>query len=100
MRIDRAISPDDLPLYIRAQGADRTLQAGPSYRIGRDPDADIVVADPRVSWEHAVLRLERDSWLLEDCGSTNGTFVGPDRVRQVAITGDCLVRLGHPGRAG
>jgi ABC-type multidrug transport system ATPase subunit len=96
MRIDRAISPDDLPLYIRAQGADRTLQAGPSYRIGRDPDADIVVADPRVSWEHAVLRLERDSWLLEDCGSTNGTFVGPERVQQVAITGDCLVRLGHP----
>ena len=96
MRIDRAISPDDLPLYIRAQGADRMLQAGPSYRIGRDPESDIVVADPRVSWEHAVLRLERNSWLLEDCGSTNGTFVGPERVRQVAITGDCLVRLGHP----
>ena len=68
----------------------------PSYRIGRDPESDIVVEDPRVSWHHAVLRLERDFWLLEDSGSTNGTFVGADRVRQVPITGNCLVRLGHP----
>ena len=96
MKIDRAISPGDLPLYVRAQGSDRMLQAGPSYRIGRDPESDIVVEDPRVSWHHAVLRLERDFWLLEDSGSTNGTFVGLDRVRQVPITGNCLVRLGHP----
>ena len=96
MKIDPAISPGDLPLYVRAQGSDRMLQAGPSYRIGRDPESDIVVEDPRVSWHHAVLRLERDFWLLEDSGSTNGTFVGADRVRQVPITGNCLVRLGHP----
>ena len=72
------------------------LQAGPSYRIGRDPESDIVVVDPRVSWSHAVLRREPDGWLLEDSGSTNGIFVGPQRVQQVPITGDCLIRLGHP----
>jgi ABC-type multidrug transport system ATPase subunit len=72
------------------------LQAGPSYRIGRDPESDIVVVDPRVSWFHAVLRREPDGWLLEDSGSTNGIFVGPERVQQVPITGDCLIRLGHP----
>jgi ABC transport system ATP-binding/permease protein len=72
------------------------LQAGPSYRIGRDPESDIVVVDPRVSWVHAVLRREPDGWLLEDSGSTNGIFVGPQRVQQVPITGDCLIRLGHP----
>ncbi|HEX3493118.1 MAG TPA: FHA domain-containing protein [Streptosporangiaceae bacterium] len=96
MKIDRAISPGDLPLYVRAQGSDRMLQAGPSYRIGRDPESDIVLDDPRVSWNHAVLRLERDFWLLEDSGSRNGTFVGSDRVRQVPITGTCIVHLGHP----
>jgi ABC transport system ATP-binding/permease protein len=72
------------------------LQSGPSYRIGRDPESDIVVADPRVSWVHAILRREPDGWLLEDSGSTNGTFVGPQRVHQVPITEDCLIRLGHP----
>jgi ABC-type multidrug transport system ATPase subunit len=72
------------------------LRAGPSYRIGRDPGSDIVVADPRVSWLHAVLRRAPGGWLLEDSGSTNGIFVGPQRVQQVPITGDCLIRLGHP----
>jgi ABC-type multidrug transport system ATPase subunit len=72
------------------------LQAGPIYRLGRDPESDIVVADPRVSWDHAVLRLENGSWLLEDAGSTNGTFVGSSRVHRLPITGECVVRLGHP----
>src|SRR6185437_13637664 len=96
MKIEPAVSPGDLPLRVRAQGSDRMLQAGPSYRIGRDPDSDIVVADPRVSWQHAVLRQEHDHWLLEDSGSTNGTFVGAERVQRVTITDDCQLRLGHP----
>jgi ABC-type multidrug transport system ATPase subunit len=72
------------------------LQAGPSYRIGRDPQSDIVLDDPRVSWRHAVLRREPDGWLLEDSGSTNGTFFGRDRVHRITISGECEVRLGHP----
>jgi ABC-type multidrug transport system ATPase subunit len=83
-------------LVVRTQGSDRTLRAGRSYRVGRDPNSDIVVDEPKVSWQHAILRLEHDRWLLEDVGSTNGTFVGPQRVRRVEITGACQVRLGHP----
>ena len=71
------------------------LPAGPSYRVGRDPQSDLVVDEPRVSWLHAILRLEHDRWLLEDVGSTNGTFVGQQRVQRVEITEDCQVRLGH-----
>ena len=63
------------PLAVRAQGSDRTLPAGPSYTIGRDPQSDIVVNDERVSWKHAVLRLDNGAWLLEDTGSTNGTWI-------------------------
>ena len=83
-------------LRIQAPGSDRLLEAGASYRIGRDPDADIVVADPRVSWQHAILNQQGGSWLLQDSGSTNGTFVNRQRIRQLAITGDCQIRLGHP----
>ncbi len=83
-------------LRIQAPGSDRLLQAGASYRIGRDPDADVVVADPRVSWQHAVLTQQDGGWLLQDSGSTNGTFMNSQRVRQIAITGDCTIRLGHP----
>ncbi|HEX2321100.1 MAG TPA: hypothetical protein VHJ18_19135 [Streptosporangiaceae bacterium] len=32
------------PLLVRTKGSDRSLQPGPSYLIGRDPDCDIVIA--------------------------------------------------------
>jgi ABC transport system ATP-binding/permease protein len=91
-----AAPPLGQQLRIQSQGTDRLLQAGAAYRIGRDPQADIVVADPRVSWQHAIVEEQAGSWLLQDAASTNGTFVNRQRVRQVAITADCSVRLGHP----
>jgi len=93
----RAVShPAAPPLVVRAQGSGRTLQAGPAYWIGRDPEADIVVDEPLVSWRHAVLRIADGRWLLEDTNSTNGTFAAGERVRRVEITDSCQVRLGHP----
>ena len=74
---DRLVSPPDAPvLVVKTQGSDQTLRAGSQYRVGRDPRSDIVVNDSRVSWQHAVLRVDRDAWVLEDAGSTNGTFLG------------------------
>jgi len=70
--ISASVAP---PLAVRAEGSDRTLPAGPSYTIGRDPASDIVVNEDRVSWQHAVLKLDRGSWVLEDTGSSNGTFL-------------------------
>src|SRR5580698_6726895 len=96
MTIGREISSNTPALVVRTQGADRSLEAGPSYSIGRNPESDIVIAEARVSWQHAVLRLEGTTWLLEDLGSTNGTFVASQKVQRVEITGDCVVRLGHP----
>jgi ABC-type multidrug transport system ATPase subunit len=55
-----------------------------------------VVDDSRVSWQHAVLSYDQDDWVLQDAGSTNGTFMGSQRVSQVKITDDCELRLGHP----
>ncbi len=42
--------------------------------IGRDDTSDFIVADPRVSRDHATIQLSGDQWLLSD-HSTNGTFV-------------------------
>jgi hypothetical protein len=36
-------------LRIHCRGTDRLLKAEVAYRIGRDPQADIPLADPRVS---------------------------------------------------
>lgn len=96
MTIGREISSNTPALVVRTQGSDRSLEAGRSYSIGRNPESDIVIDEARVSWRHAVLRLEGSSWLLEDVGSTNGTFLGTERVKRVDITKDCVLRLGHP----
>src|SRR5450755_3009535 len=97
MTADRVLSSNKAPaLVVRTQGSDRSLQPGPSYRIGRDPESDIVVDDSRVSWQHAVLSYDQSDWVLHDAGSTNGTFMGSQRVSQVKITDDCELRLGHP----
>ncbi|HEY6296390.1 MAG TPA: FHA domain-containing protein [Streptosporangiaceae bacterium] len=83
-------------LVVRTRRADHTLHGGATYTIGRDPAADIVVLDSRVSWRHGQVRVEGNGWLLEDIGSTNGTFVGLQRVDRVPIVNETLVRLGNP----
>ena len=87
MGTEQPLSASAPPLAVRAQGSDRTLPAGPSYTIGRDPKSDIVVNEDRVSWQHAVLKLDRGSWVLEDTGSTNGTFVGSTEGPESSSTG-------------
>lgn len=83
-------------LVVRTRHSDHQLQGETVYRIGRDPTSDIVMTDSRVSWRHGVLRIDGDAWILEDLGSTNGTFVGPERLDRIEISADCVVRLGNP----
>src|SRR5438552_877941 len=82
-------------LVVRTRRSDHELQAGAIYRIGRDPKSDIVMTDSRVSWRHGVLRVDGTAWVLEDLGSTNGTFLGLQRVERVEISSVVVVRLGN-----
>jgi pSer/pThr/pTyr-binding forkhead associated (FHA) protein len=43
--------------------------------IGRSPRATLVIEDDYCSSRHARIFLEGDAWLVEDLGSTNGTFL-------------------------
>src|SRR5258708_16720950 len=88
--------PASPALLVRTPDAERSLSAGRSYFVGRDPQSDIVVNDSRVSWRHAVLRVARSTWLLEDLASTNGTFQGSSRRQRLTLSSSCPVRLGHP----
>ena len=81
-------------LVVEIQGTEKTLRPGPSYRVGRDPQSDIVIDDIRVSWNHAVLRTESGAWFAEDCGSTNGTFVASRKIDRFEITDDCVLHFG------
>lgn len=48
--------------------------------IGRHADCTLSIDSPLVSREHARLVREGDQWLLEDLGSTNGTFHNGRRI--------------------
>lgn len=50
--------------------------------LGRKPDNDLCLEGDAVSAHHALLLLDADGWLLIDLQSTNGTYVGKQRVRQ------------------
>ncbi|MEV6335120.1 FHA domain-containing protein [Nocardia vinacea] len=95
---DQPSSTDSLqaPVLV-VQTRDRVyrLRAGDAYNVGRDPAADIVVSDPRVSSLHAVLEQGADGWEIEDAGSLNGTFFDGHRVARMLIDHDETFQLGH-----
>ncbi len=64
--------------------------------IGRDVSTDIVINDPEVSRQHARLTRTPGGYVLEDLGSTNGSFVNGERLvaPRVLSPGD-LIGLGE-----
>lgn len=82
-------------LVLELNGQTWRLDPSRSYAVGRDPQGDIVLEDARVSWRHANLRLGGMSWIIEDLGSTNGTYVQGQRIRQQEIAPGSVVRLGN-----
>lgn len=50
------------------------------FRIGRDPSCDLAIQDTSASREHAVIREHGGQFVLEDCGSRNGTFLNGTRI--------------------
>jgi serine phosphatase RsbU (regulator of sigma subunit)/pSer/pThr/pTyr-binding forkhead associated (FHA) protein len=52
------------------------------FSVGRKVDKDLVIADPRVSRDHAQIVLEEGHFFLVDQGSKHGTFVNGERVQR------------------
>jgi pSer/pThr/pTyr-binding forkhead associated (FHA) protein/NADPH-dependent 2,4-dienoyl-CoA reductase/sulfur reductase-like enzyme len=72
--------------------------AGPSMLVGRDPEADVALSEPTVSWKHARLSAHGAAWTLTDLGSTNGTQVNGQRIeseRQTPIDPGAEIRFGE-----
>jgi pSer/pThr/pTyr-binding forkhead associated (FHA) protein len=61
--------------------------------VGRR-NADIVLRDPRVSRQHAVLEIFKDRILLKDLGSSNGTLVDGRPVEVEIVTHGARIRVG------
>ncbi|MEU9080171.1 FHA domain-containing protein [Kitasatospora sp. NPDC004745] len=84
------------PLVLVTDTESQLIEPTRAYHLGRDPTSEIVLDDPRVSWHHAVLRADDGHWLLEDVGSTNGTFDEGHRVDREDVGPGTRLRFGDP----
>ncbi|MEU8545233.1 FHA domain-containing protein [Streptomyces sp. NPDC048717] len=82
-------------LVLELNGRTWTLDPSRSYTLGRDPQGDLVIDDARVSWRHATVSWGGRSWVIEDHGSTNGTYLQGQRIHQVEIGPGSAVHLGN-----
>ncbi len=76
------------------EGAEIPLE-GAQITLGRAPDSTIVIDDDYASSRHARIYESEGAWVVEDLGSTNGTWI--DRTR---LTTPTVLPVGAPLRVG
>jgi len=74
----------------------------PVLTLGRRSDQDLVIPEATVSGTHAIFRWQSGSWMIEDLGSTNGTYADFNYERKQQVTlihgaeaqiGECRIKL-------
>lgn len=91
------------PVPAAAPGYTLVVQAGPgagarypltqaAVTLGRSPDCQVIINHPNVSSHHARLTWDRGQFVVQDLGSTNGTFVNDYRITEPVLfrPGDVL----------
>ncbi len=64
--------------------------------LGRSDGNDIVLGDSFASAQHARLAWNGKGWVLEDMGSTNGTYINGQQInRPVAVKPGDVIELGR-----
>jgi pSer/pThr/pTyr-binding forkhead associated (FHA) protein/tetratricopeptide (TPR) repeat protein len=80
------------------KGEDRVsalaVEAGKPVSFGRDEGNTLVLDDDKVSRRHCTVEFKDGAFVLTDLGSSNGTFVGGERVTSRALSGGETIELG------
>ena len=90
-----AKAPQGLRVLEPPDWAGRAMGMAPHITIGRDPSSTLPISDNYMSHHHARI-VDRDGdYLLEDLGSTNGTYLNGKR-----MTAPAPLRRGDRVQAG
>jgi sigma-B regulation protein RsbU (phosphoserine phosphatase) len=84
------------PTLVFVQGNDQrniNLDHTP-FTVGRKVDKDLVIADPRVSRDHALITSEDGQFCVVDQGSKHGTFVNGERIQRKTLERNDRVEFG------
>ena len=85
---------ENIPYLLDPSGQEHSL-GNSVTRMGRAVENEIVILDKRSSREHAVIRWEGRKLILEDQGSTNGTYLNEERLlNPVQLRDGDQVRVG------
>ncbi|MGM0557765.1 MAG: sigma 54-interacting transcriptional regulator [Myxococcota bacterium] len=66
-----------------------------SVSLGMRDDNDVVLEDQTVSRAHCRIYQEGENYILEDLGSTNGTYVNGVRIRQAYLEPGVVLGVGN-----
>ena len=81
-------------LIICRDGRDyRIVEFSDDLAIGRDPDNSVVLDSPRVSRRHAAVVRDNGALVLVDRDSTNGTWVGRERISSFPLATGLSFRI-------
>jgi len=81
-------------IYHDSDGVDKTLQLGAEpVLIGRASECQIQTHDAMVSRKHARITWDGSYW-VEDLGSSNGVFLGPEKVQRAPFRPGDVVTCG------
>ena len=96
--IGSASSPGSgvFPILVFVQGNEQRMMNldHTPFTVGRKVDKDLVVADPRVSRDHALITSENGQFCVVDQGSKHGTFVNGERVQRKTLERNDRVEFG------
>ena len=84
-------------LVIRSAGFDGRvieLNLGVNH-LGRSPENDFQIEHPTVSARHCEIVLAGEAVLVRDCGSSNGTYVGGERIEEASLSVGQTLHLGE-----
>jgi hypothetical protein len=87
MAAEEALAPDKKYALLVLSGSEigRVIEIDKQLvTIGRS-GCDVILDDPELSRRHARMRIRGAEASLEDMGSTNGTFVGKDRIQESVL---------------
>jgi hypothetical protein len=72
-------------LYLVTEAGDQERIVKDRFVIGRGKHCDFVINSGKVSREHAVIVHEGNDWIIEDLGSSNGTWYNKQRIKRRKI---------------
>jgi two-component system, NtrC family, response regulator len=84
--------------FVVIQGPDRgetVALRDAAISFGSAPQCDLVLSDKHVSRKHLVAEREGADVILRDQGSTNGSFIGGNRFKEITIGYGAEIKLGR-----